>query len=165
MARESLRRLKILVAFVPTSAVQIHPGDHFLKEFYKALKFTAITSGFAMEEEVGGNSVTRGGVWAVCVCIFWGVHGSKARFQGYLILFLDSLPHALALNCVMQAAYKVVLWSTFLRPQRWKVVLPLPPSDAPIFENRRDAKLGSPNMLYIFNVYIEQISPVYTYKH
>lgn len=29
-------------------------------------------------------------VWAVCVCIFWGVHGSKARFQGYLILFLDS---------------------------------------------------------------------------
>lgn len=97
--------------------------------------------------------------------LFFQVHGSKARFQGHLILLLDSLPHALALNCVMQAAYKVLLWSTFLRLQRWKVVLPLPPSDAPIFENRRDAKLGPPNMLCIFNVYIEQISPVYTHKH
>lgn len=82
VARESLRRLKILAAFVPTSAVQIHPGDHFSKELYKALKFTAITSGFAMEEEVGGNSVTRGGVWAVCVFIFLGFMGARQDFRG-----------------------------------------------------------------------------------
>ena len=54
----------------------------------------------------------EGWAWAVCVCFcffFFRVHGSKARFQGYLILLLDSLSHAFALNCVMQAAYKVVL--------------------------------------------------------
>ena len=166
VARESLRTLRILVAFVPASPVQIHPGDHLSKELYEALKFPAVPSGSVMEEEVGGIvSPSEGGLGCLCLCFFFQVHGSTARFQGHLILLLDSLPHALALNCVMQAAHKVLLWSTFLRPQRWKVILPLPLSDAPIFENRRDAKLGPPNTLYIFNVYIEQISPVYTHKH
>lgn len=53
VARESLRTHKILTAFVPASPVQVHPGDHLSKELYEALKFTGITSGFAMEEEVG----------------------------------------------------------------------------------------------------------------
>ena len=82
VARESLRTHKILAAFVPASPVQIHPGDHLSKELYEALKFTGITSGFAMEEEVGGIVSPEAGAWAVCVCIFFfGFMGARQDFR------------------------------------------------------------------------------------
>lgn len=82
VARESLRTLRILVAFVPASPVQIHPGDHLSKELYEALKFMAITSGFAMEEEVGGIVSPEVGPGFLCLCFFFRFMGARQDFRG-----------------------------------------------------------------------------------
>ena len=76
---------------------QVHLGHHLSKEFYEALKFTAIAS--ASETEGAGG---RLGYFCLLI-FFFRFTGARQDFRGHLILLLDPRLHALILNSVTHA--------------------------------------------------------------